>query len=178
MDATNPETEFAELLQKIQGRLYGFIHSLVRDFDDADDLFQQTTVILWNKFPQYDRQKSFFAWACGIARFEVANFLRSRSRKKLYFSDDLNLLLVESFETQRSEDGEERSEALRGCLEKLRQRDRELLLSCYGSEEKITAIAERNGRSSQSVHNTLKRLRLALFDCVERTLRLIQHRNS
>src|SRR3954447_2331283 len=88
--------EFAALLRREQTRLYGYIHSLVRDLNDADDLFQQTTLILWKKFAEFDPARSFFSWACGIARFEVANFLRSRGRQRLYFSDDLNLLLVEA----------------------------------------------------------------------------------
>src|SRR5947199_9417722 len=94
---TQPETaEFAGQLRQHQSRLYGYIHSLVRDLNDADDLFQQTTLMLWKKFGEFERERSFFAWACGIARFEVANFLRSRGNRRLYFSDDLNLLLVEA----------------------------------------------------------------------------------
>src|SRR5262245_16710123 len=88
--------EFAELLRRDQTRLYGYIHSLVLDLNDADDLLQQTTLILWKKFGGFDRDRSFFAWACGIARLEVANFLRSRGRQRLYFSDELNLLLIEA----------------------------------------------------------------------------------
>src|SRR5687767_4268119 len=92
------KAEFAELLRLHQSRLFGYVHSLVRDLDDAEDLFQQTAVILWNKFDGFDRSRSFFSWACGVARFEVANFLRARGRQRLYFSDDLNLLLIEAQE--------------------------------------------------------------------------------
>src|SRR5438034_9183142 len=90
------KAEFADYLRQHQSQLFGYLHSLVRDLNDADDLFQQTTVILWNKFADFDRERSFIAWACGVARLEVANFLRSRSRQRLYFTDDLNLLLIEA----------------------------------------------------------------------------------
>src|SRR5262245_41105154 len=86
------KAEFAELLRRDQSRLLAYLHSLVRDLDDAEDLFQQTTVILWKKFSDFDRARSFFAWAAGVARFEAANFLRTRGRHRLYFSDELNLL--------------------------------------------------------------------------------------
>src|SRR5262245_65327562 len=118
-------TEFAEHLHQDQTRLYGYIHSLVRDLNDADDLFQQTTLILWKKFGEFNRRASFFAWACGIARLEVANFLRSRGRQRLYFSDDLSLLLVEAQAEMVSEEMDDRRGALARCVEKLRQRDRE-----------------------------------------------------
>src|SRR5215469_2273201 len=118
---------FAELLRQAQTRLYGYIHSLVRDLNDADDLFQQTTLILWKKFAEFERGRSFFSWACGVARLEVANFLRSRGRQRLYFSDDLNLLLAEAQEAMTDPELDDRRDALAGCVAKLRERDRELL---------------------------------------------------
>jgi len=162
------QAEFAERLRPEQTRLYGYIHSLVRDLNDADDLFQQTTLVLWKKFGEFDRGRSFFSWACGIARLEVANFLRSRGRQKLYFSDDLNLLLIEAQEEMSNEEVEDRRAALAHCVEQLRQRDRELLAECYGDASGVNEAAGRRGRSSQSVYNSLRRIRRALFECVAR----------
>src|SRR3954454_14146141 len=88
--------QFSERLLRHQTQVFGYLYSLVRNLDDADDLFQQTCLVLWNKFDQFDPSKSFAAWACGVARFEVSNFLRSRGRQRLYFSDDLNLLLIDA----------------------------------------------------------------------------------
>jgi RNA polymerase sigma-70 factor (ECF subfamily) len=169
-DRERRKAEFAERLREAQSRLFGYIHSLVRDLDDADDLFQQTTLILWNKFGDFDRSRSFLSWACGVARLEVCNFLRSRGRQRLYFSDDLNLLLAEAQDEMAHDELEERRGALAGCVEKLRQRDRQLLDECYGREEGITEVAGRHGRSPQSVHNSLRRIRRALFECIRRTL--------
>lgn len=164
------QAEFAERLRPDQTRLYGYIHSLVRDLNDADDLFQQTTLVLWKKFGDFDRSRSFFAWACGIARLEVANFLRSRGRQKLYFSDDLNLLLIEAQEEMSNDELEDRRDALANCVEKLRQPDRDLLAECYGDTAGVNEAAGRRGRSSQSVYNSLRRIRRALFECVARVL--------
>jgi RNA polymerase sigma-70 factor (ECF subfamily) len=169
-DAQPSKTEFAELLRRNQTRLFGYIHALVRDLNDADDLFQQTTLILWKKFGEFDRQRSFFAWACGIARLEVANFLRGRGRQRLYFSDDLSLLLVEAQAELSNDELEDRRDALARCVEKLRPQDRELVIECYAEAASIPAAADRRGRSPQSVHNSLRRIRRALFDCIARTL--------
>jgi RNA polymerase sigma-70 factor (ECF subfamily) len=164
------QAEFAEQLREAQSRLFGYIHSLVRDLDDADDLFQQTTLILWNKFDDFDRGRSFLSWACGVARLEVCNFLRSRGRQRLYFSDDLNLMLAEAQDEMTHDETEERRCALARCVEKLRQRDRQLLDECYGREDGVTRVAGRHGRSPQSVHNSLRRIRRSLFECIRRTL--------
>jgi RNA polymerase sigma-70 factor (ECF subfamily) len=162
--------ELAEYLRREHTRLYGYIHSLVRDLNDADDLFQQTALVLWRKFADFDRRRSFFAWACGIARLEVANFLRARRRQRLYFTDDLNLLLIEPHAELSSDELESRRDALGQCIQKLRERDRQLLAECYGEAAGVHAAAGRRGRSTQSVYNSLRRIRRALFQCIARAL--------
>lgn len=162
--------EFADLLRRHQSQLFGYIHALLRNLNDADDLFQQTTLILWKKFGEYDRKRSFLSWACGVARFEIANFLRSRSRHQLYFTDEINLLLIESQEALKQDEIDTRREALAKCTAKLRDSDRKLLEACYGDSAGVAEVAERQGRSPQSVHNSLRRIRRALFECIRRTL--------
>lgn len=168
MDDARIRAAFADLLQAEQRRLFGYIHSLVRDLTDAEDLFQKVILILWNKFPEFDASKKFFSWACGVARLEAANFLRSRGRHKLYFSDELNLLLIEAHEEQGPEELHDRREALSRCVEKLRERDRDLLLECYSEASGVNRAAEHHGRSAQSVHNSLRRIRRALMECIAR----------
>ncbi len=176
VDEAQPAAEFAAILRQHETRLYGYIHSLVRDLNDADDLFQQTTLILWKKFAEFDRQRNFFSWACGIARLEVANFLRSRGRQRLYFSDDLNLLLVEAHAQLSNEELDDRRDALARCVEKLRDRDRQLLTECYSSASGMQNAAAVHGaavgrdRSTHSIYNSLRRIRRALYECVSRTL--------
>ena len=163
---------FAEQLRLNQVQVFGYIYSLVRNFDDADDLFQQTSLAMWNKFHQFDSSRSFVAWACGVARFEVSNFLRTRSRQKLYFSDDLNLLLAESQDLGDEDQAEERRAALAGCLGKLRQRDQKLVEACYGEESRVPEVARDWNRSATSIHNSLRRIRRSLFECVRRSVEL------
>jgi len=171
MHATSDrKAEFAAYLRQHQTQLFGYVYSLVRDLDDADDLFQQTSLVLWDKFEQFDPSKSFVCWACGVARYEVLNFLRSRSRHRLYFGDELNLALIEAQEALEEEQLEERRSALAVCMKRLRQRDLELLEACYGRTVSVPEVARVWGRSSQSIHNSLRRIRRMLFECIRRTL--------
>jgi RNA polymerase sigma-70 factor, ECF subfamily len=171
MDTASAEkAEFAELLRRHQTQLFSYIYSLVRDLNDADDLFQQTSLVLWDKFPQFDPNRSFIGWASGVARYEVLNFLRARSRNRLYFSDALNLALIEAHESFEAELLVDRREALAGCMNKLRDRDRELLDACYGRSICIQELATSFGRTTHSIHNSLRRIRRSLFECVRRSL--------
>ena len=175
----HPTEEFGAKLIEIQSRLHGYIFSLTRDMSDTDDLFQQTALILWKKLDQYDEEKSsFLSWACGIARFEVMNFLRSRSRKKLYLSDEMNLQLIQFVVEQDENELELRKEALEKCKSNLRDRDRELVNECYSDKNGIHAAASRMNRSTQSIHNSLRRIRTALFACIEKTMLQSDHKNK
>jgi RNA polymerase sigma-70 factor (ECF subfamily) len=167
---SDTKADFAARLRDHQTQLFGYIYSLVRNLDDADDLFQQTSLVLWDKFDHFDPGKSFIAWACGVARFEVSNFLRSRSRQRLHFSDELGLMLIDAHEELGREDLESRRVALADCMKKLRTGDQELLDACYGRSDCIPDVAQGWGRSTQSIHNSLRRIRRLLFECVNRSL--------
>jgi RNA polymerase sigma-70 factor (ECF subfamily) len=164
------KAEFSEWLLQHQTQLFGYIYSLVRNLDDADDLFQQTSLALWKKIEQYDPTRSFLHWAFGVARFEVSNFLRSRGRDRLYFSDELNVRLIEAHEQLGLEPADDRLEAIASCISKLRGRDQELLEASYGRSVHIHDLAQSWGRSTQSIHNSLRRIRRALHECVRRRL--------
>jgi RNA polymerase sigma-70 factor (ECF subfamily) len=168
-DVQQRKTEFARCLADNQARLYGYIHSLVPDVHHADDLYQQTALVLWGKFDEFDRSRSFFAWACGVARLEAANFVRSLARQRLFFGHDLSLLLVEAHE-ELADELADRREALSRCVEKLSPADRELLTECYADPAGVHAAAARRNRSPHSVYNSLRRIRQALFECVTRAL--------
>jgi RNA polymerase sigma-70 factor (ECF subfamily) len=167
---SDARAEFAARLSQHQTQLFGYIYSLVRDLDDADDLFQQSSLVLWDKFDLYDPSRSFLAWACGVARFEVSNFLRSRRRHRLHFSDDLALMLIDTHDEMAEDVLEDRRTALGECMKKLRAKDQELLDACYSRSAGIPEVARLWGRSTQSIHNSLRRIRHMLFECVNRSL--------
>jgi RNA polymerase sigma-70 factor (ECF subfamily) len=166
------QIEFSERVHRHQTQLFAYIYSLIRNLDDADDLFQSTSLVLWKKYGEFDPAKSFMAWACGIARFEASNFLRTRGRMRLYFSDDLALKLVDAQETSANVKEDERRDALAECTKHLRARDRELVDTHYGQSLRIPQIAACKGRSTHSIHNSLRRIRRALYECIQRRLAL------
>jgi RNA polymerase sigma-70 factor (ECF subfamily) len=164
------KTEFARVLAENQARLYGYIHSLVPDLNHADDLFQQTALVLWGKFDEFDRARSFFAWACGVARFEAANFVRALARQRRFFGDELGLLLIEAHEEMAEDELADRRAALSRCVEQLRPADRALLTECYLEPAGVSAAATRRNRSVHSVYNSLRRIRQTLLQCVTRAM--------
>ena len=121
-----------ELFVESEQALRSFILSQVHNWADTGEILQQTSLILWRKFDQYEPGTSFRSWAFKIARFEVLNFVKKQRRSKLVFSDaTLELLAVED---PREEDAlEEQRDALAECLKKLKPEKRRLLRDCYES---------------------------------------------
>ena len=70
-------------------RILAYIQSLLPHRADAEDVFQRCSIVLWRKFHDFDVQQEFLPWACGVAFYEVRNFLRVAARDRLQFNDTL-----------------------------------------------------------------------------------------
>jgi RNA polymerase sigma-70 factor (ECF subfamily) len=162
--------EFVEILSRHRGQLFGYIYALVRRLDDAEDIYQDTALVMWNKFRQYEPGTNFLGWACAIARFRAANFLKQERRRRRHFNQALQEELAAMQASIRVEDAGLQQEALPDCLEQLPDADRQLVELCYGGRESFRQVAERLGRSPQSVYDALCRIRRVLFECIDRVV--------
>lgn len=161
--------QFAELFAQYQNRVYGYVRTLLPNRSDAEEAFQQTVLVLWRKWDQFDPDRDFVAWACGIAHLEVRNFLRKRDRRHEYLSDEV----LESLAQTRYEAHgwlELRRSALAACVEKLPVRDRELLDHAYEESAQIRDAAPKLGLTVNALYKSLRRVRRMLVECVDQTL--------
>jgi RNA polymerase sigma-70 factor, ECF subfamily len=167
-DPTELEVEFLKLLTRHKYELFNLIFCIVPSLADAEDVFQQTTLAIWSNFRQFRPGSDFMAWAGQVARYRAWNFARSRRRERICFSQELISEMAEAaFES--TEIQEARMQALAGCREKLSTADQNLITLCYGGQT-IREAAEQIGRPVRAVHNSLSRIRRALYECIERTL--------
>jgi RNA polymerase sigma-70 factor, ECF subfamily len=61
--------------------------------------------------------------------------------------------------------------ALAGCVEKLSESDRRLLVECYAPGAVVKDVAELWRRTTTSVYRSLRRIRETLAICIDRQLR-------
>lgn len=117
---------FTSLLVASQPTILGFIRTLLPQTSEAEDLLQKTCLIAWQKFDQFDPDTKFSTWACQIAYFEVKNYLRTKSRDRHVFSDDvLDKIAAES--TRDTDRLAEERAALHKCVQALVPEERDLL---------------------------------------------------
>jgi RNA polymerase sigma-70 factor (ECF subfamily) len=169
-DAQDRHDRYIELLTTHQGRLFTFLYAHVLNMADAEDLYQQVALVLWEKFDQFTPGTDFGAWAIRVADLTIKNFLRGKRRSKIFFSDEIMQRIVDYQAATPPQHAVARTEALQGCLQRLPRSDRELVERCYGSETKIKDIADGMGRSAGAVYTSLCRIRQALLACIERAL--------
>jgi RNA polymerase sigma-70 factor, ECF subfamily len=165
---------FVELLTEHRGPLFGYIYALVRRLHDAEDLYQDTAMVMWGKFHEYQPGTNFVAWACTIARFRVGNFLKGERRRR-HFSHALQEKLAALQARIQPEHAGLQQEALVDCIRGLSATDRQLVDLCYGAERSFREVAEQLGRSPQSVYDSLSRIRRVLLECIDRTVARTEH---
>lgn len=162
---------FLRLFLQNERRLYAYILTLLPHRADADDVLQDVSMVMWDKFDDGQPPDDFTAWGCRIAYFKVLDFFKKARRCKVRFSQ---ALLERVAETAAEQAGtlqlDERREALADCLAKLSPRDRDLLNRRFAEGASTQSAAAEVGRSVDAVYKALAKIRQALFDCVTRTL--------
>ena len=157
--------EFVALLTASHGKLLGYLLSLLGRWHDAQDVLQRASLLMWQKFGAFEQGTDFMAWASTICFYEAKTFLRTASRSRLHFDDDLLDLLAD----ERAEDlqqHEPRMAALEGCLSSLRDEERRLLRASCEEHGGITTLAGSMGRAPRTLYNKLALLRRLMADCV------------
>jgi RNA polymerase sigma-70 factor (ECF subfamily) len=160
---------FVQLFARHEPALRSFVRPLVSTWDDMDEVIQQACVVLWLKFRDFEEGTDFLAWACTIARFEVLKLRRRQARDRHKFGDELITLLADEGAAESARRERERR-ALDLCIERLPERQRELIQRCYSGVSTIKEVAESLGRSATGLYKALDRIRLLLLECIERTL--------
>ena len=169
MNDSGKTEQFIDLYTRHQRRVYLYILTLIPNRADAEDILQETNLVLWQKFDEFRSGTNFFSWACRIAHYEVLKLRRSKSRGMRFFTDEfLEDIAVEI--TADADMLETQYQALADCLEKLSDKDRDLIQRRYLPESSVNSVAGQVGRSVDAVYKALNRIREALFECVDRTL--------
>ena len=146
-----------------------YVRRLVPSRADADDVMQEASVVLWEKFDSFRDGADFRAWAFGVARFEVLAWLRDKGRDRLVLDEAVVAKLAE--ETAEDEPHLQRQrEALEACMAKVGPEQRALLMQAYQPESRIQDVAPGSGRTVPGFYQWLHRMRRILLDCIRRAL--------
>ncbi len=164
-----PGADFIDQFVATQRRVYLFILAQVGNPDLAEEVLQNTNVVIWSKWKKFEPGTNYIAWVYRIASFEVMKYRQKNKRSKVYFDDEFIKTVAKSVE-QISEKSEARRLALAKCIDKLKSADRALIQQRYEPGVNGKSLAEKLGRPVNSVYQSLGRIRRVLLECVEREL--------
>jgi len=159
---------------KYQGILEAYAYGMLRDWALAQDAFQETILVLMDKWQAYDPRFKVSTWARQIIHHKCLELLRKRRRDVLTDNEQLLSLVHESLAERVTASGAERvartDRALAVCVKELDDTARRILHEYYWQKTPCARIAKTLKRSVQSVWHSLSRLRAALRECVARKL--------
>jgi RNA polymerase sigma-70 factor (ECF subfamily) len=168
-DSRGDAERFAALFQQHARAVYGHIHSLVPCQGDADDVFQETSITLWQKFDQYRPDTDFRAWASRIAYYNVLKLRERQVRSPRLFSPQF-IELISDETIVMSDTLDARTDALVQCRDKLNQRDRNLLDRFHREGATANDVARQVGRNARYVYRAIQRIHGVLFDCIRQAI--------
>lgn len=162
------QAEFVRLFSQHASQLYGFVLVLTGNRANADDVFQNSSVVLWEKFQTYQAGTSFLAWARRIAYLQTLTARRQSARMRTLSDHAWELLAEDALAV--ADDAPERQQVLGECMEKLVASDRKLLEQKYFTQLTVAEIAAASCKGGSSIYRALSRIHHQLSRCIERKL--------
>lgn len=163
--------KFVTLLSSNHSKIYSYILMLVPSYNEADDIMQECSLVMLEKFNTFKEGTDFVAWGITIAKYQVLNYLKKKKRDKHIFDSDTIEALDSKGRTCIQNTDEEWFDALRKCLSKLNSSDFNLIKMWYYENLGIKSVTDRLGWSFQKVYRNLSRVNALLVECVRRTCR-------
>ncbi len=158
-------TELVQLMMKNQRKIFAYVLTLVPTRADAEDILQEASLTICEKFSDFSPGTNFYSWACQIAYWKVRAARKKYATSKVLFNEEV-MEVIANTRLEMEPELDHRHGALNACLQKLNERDRRMILTRYESGQNVKAAALACGRTIQGAYKALTRIRKTLFDCV------------
>ena len=170
-DMNNERNElFIRLLAEYERKLTRYVMALVPRIADAEDILQESKLVMWREFPKFEEDSNFNAWARKVIFYRILNYrkVKKKDSERYVFSDAFFEVLGEEYES-----GEERREKqfkqLQKCIGNLQPEHKTMIMLRYYEGEPIEGMADTIGRTVAACYKTLSRIRLNLRKCLQKS---------
>lgn len=163
---------FEALVRQTADTLHLYLTACTTDAALADEVFQDTIVVAWQRMGDFDPKRSFGAWTRGIAR----NILLAKRRERYFIQrlDEEVLVQIDNrvgvLEKEPGDTLDEKLACLNRCLEELSERDRSAIDARYKGGLRGAELAERLQTSLDNARKIVQRARAKLQACMKTKL--------
>ena len=169
-ESAGPDTkDFITLLSLNQIRIYSYIVGIVGRFNDADDIIQETTLTMWQKFSQFESGTDFLSWGISIAHYKIMEFRKKNQAPQI--SEEL-MQQLHNRAPHKLKDANIYIEKLEECLKKLTPNDHSLIKQRYMSGYTVVELSKRFNVTIQSIYLRLAKIQGVLTRCIKRSVTL------
>ncbi|MGE8526279.1 RNA polymerase sigma factor [Chryseobacterium rhizosphaerae] len=142
---------FEEIYELYWQKIFRLCMGYVNDTDSAQDLAQETFIIVWQQLPKFRNESSVGTW---IFRIASNNCLRQMEKEKRFAKADLPINLEE----KKQESLEPQIQLLYQFISELPETDR-IIISLELEEVKQTEIAHIIGLSESNIRVKIHRIK-------------------
>ncbi len=145
---------FDALVHRYEGELFGYLNKYLRSRELAEDTFQNTFLVIYQKSENFEDGKPFKPWLYTIATNQAIDAARKRNRRftislegKWKSEDDTSGNLTDSLESKSERPDklamlDEKKIEVRKAIDELPDHLRQVLLLAYFQEFKYQEISE------------------------------------
>lgn len=155
-----------------------YIFALTRDYDAAEEIFQDVAVTIIQEAEKAGRIDHFDHWLREVARHRVADYYRRTGRRlaKEQPTGSMADVVSQAFEENAAspEENHARMKLLIDCVQGLNGRSREVINGFYRELKSLKELAASLCWKESSTKVALSRARKTLAECVEGKLRARQ----
>ena len=164
------EPQLVQILLTEQIRLTAYIIAIVREDDLAEDVFQEVSMVAFEKRATIVDEAHLRGWLRVTAKNLSFKALREKARRPATIDAQIVDLLDEHWEDFDVPADSERVQALRQCLNRLSPYGQEIIRRRYVDGLTGEALAGSLGRKVKAVYVAMTRVHQALAKCIEQSL--------
>ena len=162
------ESGLVEIIRDYKDGLILYLNSFVGNIHTAEELTEDTFVLLGIKKPKDKGKSSFKTWLYTIGRNVAIDYLRRNSKRSNIHIDDCQELIGDEQDLESSYIKEERKITVHRALGKLKSEYRQILWLVYFEDFSIKQAATVMKKNVHSVETLVYRARKSLKSQLER----------
>ncbi|MEH2513762.1 RNA polymerase sigma-70 factor (ECF subfamily) [Nitrobacteraceae bacterium AZCC 1564] len=129
------------LYERYRAKAFNYIHRLVRERQDVEDIVSQTFLDVWHAADTFECRSSVSTWLLAIARFKALHHFRQRTRARI---DDVEIpeRIDDAESPEATIDRTKMNDVLRLCVHKLHPAQRKVVDLVYYQERSVIEASE------------------------------------
>ena len=139
-----------------------FLNTWLNNLHDAEDMAEETILVLTTKKPVYKGKSSFKTWLYAIGRNVTDKYLRKNHGAVAVAPEDMMRIAEAEQDAAQDFFGDEEKQALHRCLTRLRPEFRRALWLKYFEDMSAQEISTVMNKTVHSVNHLVERAREAL----------------